>query len=156
MRRHLFVFLLHRWRRPKSQTREIGWCIAHHASTWHEVKSLPAGLTFHLVSPTLQQRLALRRLTVKGVFNKIGLCSLMRRKHHGPARTPNRHGFQSVVSLAQVIVTSYKFPHTTGRKQILSRLICCVCMCVTSVCAYLCVRGEKSGLYIIGFDVCVK
>ena len=68
----------------------------------------------------------------------------MRRKHQGLARTPDRHGFQSVAALAPVHLSSQIFQHTTGRQQNLSRLFrFCVCMFVASVCAYLRVGGEQ-------------
>ena len=53
---------------------------------------------------------------------------------------------KNVAALAQVHLSSQNFQHTTGRQQILSRLVClCVCMFVTSVCAYLRVGGEQVG-----------
>ena len=79
----------------------------------------------------------------------------MRRKHLGLARTPDRHGFQSVAALAQVHLSPQIFQHTTGRQQTLSRHVSvCVCMFVTSVCAYLRVGGEQLGVCIIDFGVC--
>ena len=65
---------------------------------------------------------------------KIWLSSLMRRKHQGLARTPDRHGFQSIAALAQVHLSSHNFQHTKSRQQNLSRLLClCVCLFVTYV-----------------------
>ena len=59
--------------------------------------------------------------------------------------------------MAQIYLSLPNFQHTTGRQQILPRLVCfCVCMFMTSVCAYLRVGGEQFGVCIIDFDVCVK
>ena len=91
---------------------------------------------------------ALQRLSEKVFFFfKFGLCSLTRRKHQGLARTPDRHGFQSVAALEQVHLSSQNFQHTTGRQQNLSRLARLnVCIFVISVCANLRVGGEQLGV----------
>ena len=91
------------------------------------------------LSSSQDQSRAMQRSSVKGVFFiKFGLCSLMRRKHQGLARTPDRHGFpkRCRFGAGPSVMTKFFEHHRLPRKSVTTRLFMCVHVCVyLRVCA---------------------